>query len=630
MTPYEKRHAPTNLTYADKPYRTGQYIPGSVMFTHSPRRTAERWRPSPDAPQPTEYADELDPAEQAAWEAQIDANPHNSLTHQVYADWLQDRGHNDEAAFRRSLGDWFHIYTPDTPGNPHYPQEEYLPWRVPVGHYPNGVSTEYLPPHHNGGLRPDAPPHEARFVAGRYTWPTYRGMEQAFRHAFHARLKDPEFNRPPEQPDQNNLGVQPTEYDELDPTQPQPINPFPRFEVAPQQPLGPSPNWLEVRPPDMLPSTMPVSRPALPSSFPFEPPGESTYPLGPDDIEMVPQPTDPLGPGDIAMVQPPGPLPMPKDLLGRFIDNEMLDWARVDHEVREELRGIIVPEDWDLLEQHLAMDLPPEQRIPLNGAPTAAPPQPTAPASEHWDNWKPETAEQHALHTEPVTKTESVGRPSANQTALLTLANGQQGIFKPFAGERRLRNGIDAETYWRREVGASDVARILGFSDLVPPTSFREHGGKQGSLQQFVPNSPEAQTLPDHLMYDGDEDASRAAVFDYLLGNSDRHDGNWLVNNGKLVLIDNGLSFPHSVYFEDYFNHDFWDHAVQHQLPMPDVSGMVGKWPEVENALRAAGLEEEAIGLTRQRFDAITEGQYQAVGQLPAFWIDGSPLRDNL
>ncbi len=38
MQRYERRHAPTPMTYRDKPYRKGQFIPGSVMFQHSPPR----------------------------------------------------------------------------------------------------------------------------------------------------------------------------------------------------------------------------------------------------------------------------------------------------------------------------------------------------------------------------------------------------------------------------------------------------------------------------------------------------------------------------------------------------------------------------------------------------------------
>lgn len=46
------------------------------------------------------------------------------------------------------------------------------------------------------------------------------------------------------------------------------------------------------------------------------------------------------------------------------------------------------------------------------------------------------------------------------------------------------------------------------------------------------------------VKFDGDKDLSRMAVFDYVIGNTDRHDNNWMVSEkGKLQLIDHGLTF---------------------------------------------------------------------------------------
>ena len=43
----------------------------------------------------------------------------------------------------------------------------------------------------------------------------------------------------------------------------------------------------------------------------------------------------------------------------------------------------------------------------------------------------------------------------------------------------------------------------------------------------------------------GGRDAARIAVFDYAIGNEDRHAGNWRVeNNGHLIMQDHGLAFP--------------------------------------------------------------------------------------
>ncbi len=269
---------------------------------------------------------------------------------------------------------------------------------------------------------------------------------------------------------------------------------------------------------------------------------------------------------------------------------------------------------------------------PVSSVPPPVPDvQPTGPVNEFGD-WAPYTPEKQSLHYAAAVSEKSLGRPSANQTKLLTLDSGQQAVFKSKQGENGwLRNGVPAGTYWRREVAASDVADILGFSDLVPPTSFRTHGPQHGSAQQFVPGAQEAQNVMSFEMFDGEQDAARAAVFDYLVANTDRHDGNWMLKNGKLVLIDNGLSFPDGIYEEDFFNHEFWVNAAQRQLPMPDMTPLMGKWPEVEAALKRAGIEPAAIDLTRQRFEVLTSGVYQNIAQLPAFWNgNGGAIFENL
>ncbi len=65
--PYERRNSPTGIEYEGKQYRTGQFIPGSVMFTHTgTRRRDERWMPKPPPDvQPTEYEDNNESVEAA-------------------------------------------------------------------------------------------------------------------------------------------------------------------------------------------------------------------------------------------------------------------------------------------------------------------------------------------------------------------------------------------------------------------------------------------------------------------------------------------------------------------------------------------------------------------------------------
>ena len=44
--------------------------------------------------------------ERAAFERNIDENPLDWQNHLVYADWLDEHGEPDEAAFRRAMGEW--------------------------------------------------------------------------------------------------------------------------------------------------------------------------------------------------------------------------------------------------------------------------------------------------------------------------------------------------------------------------------------------------------------------------------------------------------------------------------------------------------------------------------------------
>lgn len=135
----------------------------------------------------------------------------------------------------------------------------------------------------------------------------------------------------------------------------------------------------------------------------------------------------------------------------------------------------------------------------------------------------------------------------ANETMLATLDDGSRAVWKPVAGERYgLRSGIPAGTYHLREAAASQVAEQLGVADLVPATESRVHAGARGSMQAYVPNTRPVGMLDDPSFTR--EDSERMRVFDFVVGNTDRHQGNVLqvvgARNSAPVLIDHGLAFP--------------------------------------------------------------------------------------
>lgn len=233
---------------------------------------------------------------------------------------------------------------------------------------------------------------------------------------------------------------------------------------------------------------------------------------------------------------------------------------------------------------------------------------------------------REALAYSPAKRSDVLGG-GCNSTALLELEDGSMGVFKPGKGEMAgLRGGVRAGTYYKREIAASSLAEILGFDDMVPTTTLRRQGTQEGSIQRFVGGAPEAADVEEEKRFDGPEDAGRAAAFDYLIGNMDRHAGNWLLKDGKLVLIDNGLAFPEVYYPEDYRNVQFLRKVADADVALPDLTGLRNKWPEMEEALVAAGIEPEAINLTADRFEVLTRKPNQKLDDLPA--PGGGVMRD--
>jgi uncharacterized protein (TIGR02996 family) len=130
--------------------------------------------------------------ERQTFENAIDENPLESTNHEVYADWLDEHGEPNEAAFRRSLGEWLRGSNSLIP----YQNRGDLvyPWAISLHsrteRYPRGVSQEYMPEHVIGEESPATPSFHPRLFHMRYNWKNYRHMEEAFRQAFMKRIEE--------------------------------------------------------------------------------------------------------------------------------------------------------------------------------------------------------------------------------------------------------------------------------------------------------------------------------------------------------------------------------------------------------------------------------------------------------
>jgi uncharacterized protein (TIGR02996 family) len=147
--------------------------------------------------------------ERAAFEKGIDNNPLEATNHLVYADWLDEHGEHDEAAFRRSMGEWVR----EGHGKPNRViprRSEFLnkmAYWVPHHNMPSGVDVNDIETWQRrnddiqefanktvlrtdgSGYFPKDPAH-ATFewyhypTVAQFGWEKYRHMEEGLRRAF--------------------------------------------------------------------------------------------------------------------------------------------------------------------------------------------------------------------------------------------------------------------------------------------------------------------------------------------------------------------------------------------------------------------------------------------------------------
>ena len=163
------------------------------------------------------------------------------------------------------------------------------------------------------------------------------------------------------------------------------------------------------------------------------------------------------------------------------------------------------------------------------------------------------------LSYQPIaSKDESWESDTLSHVSRYKLDDGSFGYFKPFSvnswDEHAFRDyGTSSLGASISEVNAYRLAKVMGkgFDDLVPETVMREIDGMLGTLQREVKSD---QRLA--VKYAENEqlqkDYRHASIFDFVVGNLDRHHGNFLYGydtegskrNVRIRLIDNSFTFP--------------------------------------------------------------------------------------
>ena len=225
------------------------------------------------------------------------------------------------------------------------------------------------------------------------------------------------------------------------------------------------------------------------------------------------------------------------------------------------------------------------------------------------------------------------------ETDKVEFSNGAIAIWKPSRGEKHISDKYPTGEYYVREAVAYDTAKILGLGHLVPPTVSRDlkpwsrkpdegvmrkvnYPDGYGSLQAFIPNAQtwsEIQNNPPFGSFAefsfmkknvGIETMKEVAMFDSVIGNFDRHGGNFMfTKNGDkydLHLIDHGLTFgSHRAPPTNSQFNAILDNMGETEIPDVLIKKWESKWPELERSWRKNGIHTDYAIAARKRFDAI-------------------------
>jgi len=161
--------------------------------------------------------------------------------------------------------------------------------------------------------------------------------------------------------------------------------------------------------------------------------------------------------------------------------------------------------------------------------------------------------------------------------------------------------GVSAISCW-------EVAKLVGLEDVGTPCVIREVKGQKGAVQDFNVGYMVAHKANEKGIgvYGSPEDTAKIAAFDYVIGNEDRHSGNWMVNEkGKIRLIDHGACFPENSKLNG--NMHFIREAQKKQYDLD--SSIKGVYREKKTAilqsLTTLGLPTKAVSEVGVRIDGL-------------------------
>ena len=143
----------------------------------------------------------------------------------------------------------------------------------------------------------------------------------------------------------------------------------------------------------------------------------------------------------------------------------------------------------------------------------------------------------------------------------------------------------------------------FGMGKYVPTTGVAEHKGTHYSVMEVIPKAEhynENSRKHRNVLHDARQngDIQKLAIMNMIMGNSDRHGGNYMISPKGLHMIDHGLTFNYNKNNRDIFRPDYLDHAYPELGPV-DLHPEAIKWlkgldsKQFQAHLKAHGIDPQ-------------------------------------
>jgi len=190
------------------------------------------------------------------------------------------------------------------------------------------------------------------------------------------------------------------------------------------------------------------------------------------------------------------------------------------------------------------------------------------------------------------------------------LEDGEVGVYKPHSGESNLLSDAAGGALYKREAAAYDVAKAMGWDDLVPETVVKRGPAHIGSVQKWVKGKIAGEAGGAVLQRIAEFEKEKLFAFDVIIANADRHGGNFMVTPAsKIKAIDNGYAFLSNKvdcaislrpYYPSYFN------SVINLKVRKAIKKLLKNKTMLRARLKILGLEQSAIDLMFKRAENLS------------------------